>query len=78
MKNAMKRISVGMSTTIAAAAMVVALAPAPASAQVIVRWFPYTTAGAKACNSAANAAGPEYYCTTIKVGSTKMYALARP
>ncbi|MFI7438861.1 hypothetical protein [Nonomuraea indica] len=67
-----------MSTTIAAAAMVAVLAPAPASAQVIVRWYPYTTAGAKACNSAANAAGPEYYCTVVTVGSTKMYALARP
>lgn len=78
MKVAMRRISLGLSTAIAAAAMTVVLAPAPASAQVVVRWYPYTTAGAKKCNSDANAAGPEYYCTTIKVGSTKMYALARP
>ncbi|GAA3127671.1 hypothetical protein GCM10010466_18070 [Planomonospora alba] len=77
MKTAMRRASLGMSAVVAAAAMAVTFAPA-ASAEVIVRWFPYTTAGAKACNSAANAAGPEYYCTTIKVGSTKMYALARP
>ncbi|MET8862789.1 hypothetical protein ABZW11_07510 [Nonomuraea sp. NPDC004580] len=78
MKLAMRRVSLAMSTAVAAAAMTAVLAPAPASAEVIVRWFPYTTAGAKSCNSAANAAGPEYYCTTVKVGSTKMYALARP
>ncbi|MEV4569865.1 hypothetical protein AB0K18_05330 [Nonomuraea sp. NPDC049421] len=78
MKLAMRRVSLAMSTAVAAAAMTAVLAPAPASAEVIVRWFPYTTAGAKSCNSAANAAGPEYYCTTVKIGSTKMYALARP
>ncbi|GAA3162453.1 MULTISPECIES: hypothetical protein [Nonomuraea] len=78
MKLAMRRVSLAMSTAVAAAAMTAVLAPAPASAEVIVRWYPYTTAGAKSCNSAANAAGPEYYCTTVKIGSTKMYALARP
>ncbi len=78
MKTAMRRISVGMSTAIAAAAIAITLTPAPASAEVVVRWYPYTTAGAKKCNSDANAAGPEYYCKTLKVGSTKMYALARP
>ncbi|MBN6053542.1 hypothetical protein JYK22_16490 [Nonomuraea sp. RK-328] len=74
----MRRISLGMSTAIAAVAVVATLTPAPASAQVIVRWYPYTTAGATKCNSDANAAGPQYYCTVVKVGSTKMYALARP
>jgi hypothetical protein len=58
--------------------MVVTLAPTPASAEVIVRWYPYTTAGAQKCNSDKNQAGPEYYCTVVKVGSRKMYALARP
>ncbi|MEV5504573.1 hypothetical protein AB0M50_55130 [Nonomuraea fuscirosea] len=74
----MRRISLGVSTAIAAAAMAATLAPAPASAQVIVQWYSYNTAGAKACNSAANAAGPEYYCTVVTIGGTKLYALARP
>jgi hypothetical protein len=78
MKTAVKRFSLGMSTAIAAAAIAVTLAPAPASAETILRWYPYTTAGAKACNSAANTGGPEYYCTTVKVGGVKMYALAIP
>ncbi|WP_228647262.1 hypothetical protein [Microtetraspora sp. AC03309] len=59
-------------------ALGIAALPSPASAQVIVRWYGYTAAGAKACNSAANAAGPEYYCTTVTVGGQKFYALARP
>ena len=79
MRVAIRRISLGLSTALAATAMAAVLAPAPASAEVVVRWFPYTTAGAKACNSAANSAGPEYYCTTITFSSgTKVYGLARP
>ncbi|GAA4923642.1 hypothetical protein HD597_011175 [Nonomuraea thailandensis] len=78
MKTAIRRLSLGMSTAIAAAAMAVTLAPAPASAQTILRWYSYTTAGAKACNSAANSGGPEYYCTTVTVGGVRMYALAIP
>jgi hypothetical protein len=78
MKTAVRRISLGMSTAVAAVALAVTLAPASASAEVIVRWYPYTTAGAKKCNADANVAGPRYYCTVVKVGGSKVYALARP
>ncbi|TDD12794.1 hypothetical protein E1292_00585 [Nonomuraea deserti] len=78
MKTVVRRLSLGMSAAVTTAAMVAVLVPAPASAEVIVRWYPYTTAGAKSCNAAANSAGPEYYCTVVTVGGTKMYALARP
>ncbi|NBE93860.1 hypothetical protein FE391_22105 [Nonomuraea sp. KC401] len=78
MRTVVRRISLGMSAAVTTAAMVAILAPGPASAEVIVRWYPYTTAGAKSCNTAANAAGPEYYCTVVTIGGTRVYALARP
>ncbi|GAA1548341.1 hypothetical protein GCM10009678_33780 [Actinomadura kijaniata] len=76
MKPPLKRLSAGMATAIATTALAATLVPGPASAETIVRWYPYTTAGAKKRNSDANQAGPGYYCTTVTVAGRKMYALA--
>src|SRR6478609_4630568 len=62
MKTTMKRLSAGMATAVA-----VTLLPGVASAQVISRIYSYTTKGATQCHSAANAAGPGYYCTTTTI-----------
>lgn len=79
MKTALKRLVAGAGATVAATALAATLMPGPANAEVIVRWFPYTSEGARSCNSAANAAGPEYYCKPLKLVTGKwVYALARP
>ncbi len=79
MTSTVKRAAVRVSTAIGAAAAVVALTAGPALAEVVVRWYPYTTAGAKSCNTAANVAGPEYYCKALKLANgTWVWALARP
>ncbi|MBB6346949.1 hypothetical protein ACWGH8_40085 [Nonomuraea muscovyensis] len=78
MKAALKRLSTGMAAAVVTTALAAAVVPGPANAQVIVRWYPYTSAGAQSCNAAANAAGPEYYCTALKIGGTMVWALARP
>ncbi|MET8332193.1 hypothetical protein ABZV14_14885 [Streptosporangium canum] len=76
MKTTMKRLSAGMATAVAATAVAVTLLPGVASAQVISRIYSYTTKGANQCHSAANAAGPGYYCTTTTIAGTKFWALA--
>ncbi|MGW0809766.1 hypothetical protein [Nonomuraea sp. NPDC002799] len=78
MKTALKRLSTGVAAAAISTAMFAAVTPGTANAEVIVQWYSYTTAGAKACNVAANQAGPEYYCKVLKVAGTKVYALARP
>jgi predicted secreted Zn-dependent protease len=78
MKTALKRLSTSVAAAAATTALVAAILPGTANAQVIVQWYSYTSAGARSCNNAANAAGPEYYCTTVTVAGRKMYALARP
>ncbi|SEU27734.1 hypothetical protein [Nonomuraea wenchangensis] len=78
MNTALKRISLGMSTAIAATSLALILAPAPASATpALVKLYPFTTSGGQRCNADANAAGPGYYCDTRKVGGVKHYALIR-
>lgn len=76
MNTTMKRLAAGMATVVAATAMAVTLMPGAASAQVISRIYSYTTKGANQCHSAANAAGPGYYCTTTTIAGTKFWALA--
>ncbi|MFD8556201.1 hypothetical protein ACWDOR_06545 [Streptosporangium canum] len=76
MKTTMKRLSAGMTTAVAVTAVAVTLLPGVASAQVISRIYSYTTKGASQCHSAANAAGPGYYCTTTTIAGTKFWALA--
>ncbi|WP_049560537.1 hypothetical protein [Nonomuraea sp. SBT364] len=78
MKTSLKRLTTSMAAVAVTTATAAAIFAGPANAQVIVQWYSYTSAGAKACNSAANAAGPEYYCTTVTIAGRKMYALARP
>ncbi len=53
------RLRARIATVVGAAALTVGLAAGTSSAEVIVQWYGYTSAGAKACNNAANVAGPE-------------------
>ncbi|MCH0540103.1 hypothetical protein I3F58_11090 [Streptomyces sp. MUM 203J] len=76
-KHAVRHWSVKVGTIVTATAAAVAFSAGPASAETILRWYSYTTQGAKKCNSDANLAGPGYYCTTVTVTGTKFYALAR-
>lgn len=64
MRTAMRRCALGASTVLAAAAMAVTLAPGSASAETIIKFYPYSTAGAQQCTADANALGgsPEYWC----------------
>ncbi|MGW7360582.1 hypothetical protein ACWGI0_29140 [Streptomyces sp. NPDC054802] len=79
MTSTLRRAAVRVGTAAGAATAVLALTAGTASAEVVVRWYPYTSAGAKSCNAAANAAGPEYYCKALKLSTgTWVWALARP
>lgn len=74
------RLRARAATVVGAAALAVGLAAGTSSAEVIVQWYSYTSAGAKSCNTAANAAGPEYYCKALKLSGSAgwVWALARP
>ncbi|MEU3227351.1 hypothetical protein ABZ695_29865 [Streptomyces sp. NPDC006976] len=74
------RLRARIATVVGAAALTVGLAAGTSSAEVIVQWYGYTSAGAKACNNAANVAGPEYYCKALNLGGSAgwVWALARP
>lgn len=73
-----KRLVARVSTVAAAAALAFTLAAGSASAIEIVRLYSHTAQGAQACNAAANAAGPGYFCKEHKIGSQTFWALARP
>ncbi|WP_405612604.1 hypothetical protein [Streptomyces sp. NBC_01508] len=76
----LKRAAARVSAAAVITAATVALTAGPASAETVVRWYSYTAAGAKACNAAANAAGPEYFCKKLKLSENAGYvwALTRP
>ncbi|RBQ16745.1 hypothetical protein DP939_29155 [Spongiactinospora rosea] len=72
----MKRIIKTMSvvTATAAAALVLGSAPASAATRVIVKTYPGTAAGARACQIDLKLAPANYFCTRIE--ATGRHALA--
>ncbi|MFI0420842.1 hypothetical protein [Spongiactinospora sp. 9N601] len=64
----MKRIVRMMSivTATAAAALVLGSGPASAKAMIIVKTYPGTAAGARACQIDLKLAPPNYFCTRIQ------------
>ncbi|WP_411078938.1 hypothetical protein [Streptomyces sp. cmx-18-6] len=76
----LKRAAARVSTAAVGATAVLALTAGTASAETVVRWYSYTAKGAKSCNAAANAAGPEYYCKAVHFGGSagSVWALTRP
>ncbi|GAA3521119.1 hypothetical protein FHR32_005300 [Streptosporangium album] len=74
MKVRLGRMSKGLSVIVATAAVGVALSSVPASAQTVIKTYPYTAAGARSCQIDLKLAPAGYYCTTIS--SPRRYALA--
>ncbi len=75
MKIGLKRTSRAVSVVVAAAAAAgIVLGSGVASAQTVIKTYPYTTAGARACQIDLKLAPAGYYCTTIS--NPTRYALA--
>ncbi len=75
MKIGLKRTSRAVSVIVAAAAAAgIVLGSGAASAQTVIKTYPYTTEGARACQIDLKLAPAGYYCTTIS--NPKRYALA--
>ncbi|MEV6151468.1 hypothetical protein AB0L53_14095 [Nonomuraea sp. NPDC052129] len=69
-----RSMSKGLSLVVATAAIGLALGAGTASAQTVVKTYPYTTAGHRNCEIDLKLAPSGYYCTTIS--NPKRYALA--
>ncbi|GLX03008.1 hypothetical protein [Microtetraspora sp. NBRC 16547] len=74
MKIRLKRTSRVVSIAVAMAATGIVLGSGAASAQTVVKTYPYTSAGARSCQIDLKLAPAGYYCTTIS--NPTRYALA--
>lgn len=77
MKIAVRRISLGLSTAVAATSLALVLAPAPAMAITPIKYYPYTVQGGQQCLADAKAGGPDYFCASRVYNGTGNYILMR-